>query len=85
MIMMKARNNGHKPNDGDKFQPLRIENEILRCMYFGEDSLIVLETIQIKKGTNKVPFNIPIKIYYLKEFKSNVLTPSTVYYRRNGC
>ena len=35
MIMMKARNNGHKPNDGDKFQPLRIENEILRCMYFG--------------------------------------------------
>jgi len=50
MIMMKARNNGHKPNDGDKFQPLRIENEILRCMYFGEDSHHCIRNYTNKKG-----------------------------------
>ena len=37
-IMRKAMSNGHKPSTSDEFQPLRIENEILRCMYFGEDS-----------------------------------------------
>ena len=33
MIMIRARNKGHRPNDADEFQPLRVENEILRCLY----------------------------------------------------
>ena len=36
MLIRGAMTEGHKPNDGDKFQPLRVENEILRCMYYGE-------------------------------------------------
>ena len=38
MTIMKAMSKGHKPSTGDQFQPMRIEQEILRCMYFGEDS-----------------------------------------------
>lgn len=38
MLIREAITEGHKPSDGDKFQPLRVENEILRCMYYGEDS-----------------------------------------------
>ena len=30
--------NGHRPTITDEFQHLRIETEILRCLYFGEDS-----------------------------------------------
>ena len=33
-----AVRNGHKPYIGDKFQPLRTEIQILRCIYFGYDS-----------------------------------------------
>jgi hypothetical protein len=47
---MNARNNGHKPNDADEFQPLRIENEILRCLYFGEDSPHCIRNYTNKKG-----------------------------------
>ena len=35
---MKALNEGHQPNTGDEFQNLRVEAEILRCMYYGNDS-----------------------------------------------
>lgn len=38
LTIMKAINEGHHPHTGDEFQPLRIEIELLRCMYFGEDS-----------------------------------------------
>jgi len=38
LTIMKAINEGHRPHTGDEFQPLRIEIELLRCMYFGEDS-----------------------------------------------
>ena len=38
MILRKAINEGKRPHTGDELQPLRIENEILRCMYYGEDS-----------------------------------------------
>ncbi len=38
MLIRKAITKGHRPSDGDEFQPLRVENEILRCMYYGEDS-----------------------------------------------
>lgn len=38
MKIRKAISEGHKLTMSDEFQPLRIENEILRCMYFGEDS-----------------------------------------------
>lgn len=38
MLMRAAMTKGHMPSDNDKFQPLRVENEILRCLYFGEDS-----------------------------------------------
>lgn len=38
MTIRRAITNGHKPNDNDEFQPLRVENEILRCLYYGEDS-----------------------------------------------
>jgi len=38
MIMARAIWDGHKPNTSDQFQPLRVENEILRCLYYGEDS-----------------------------------------------
>lgn len=51
MVMRKALNEGHKPNTGDEFQPLRIENEILRCMYFGEDSPHCRRLYTKKKGT----------------------------------
>jgi len=37
-IIRKALSEGHKPHTSDEFQPLRIEIELLRCMYFGEDS-----------------------------------------------
>lgn len=37
-IIRDALNRGHRPTTGDQYQPLRIENEILRCMYYGEDS-----------------------------------------------
>ena len=50
MKIMNARNNGHKPNDADEFQPLRIENEILRCLYFGEDSPHCIRNYTNKKG-----------------------------------
>jgi len=50
MIIMKAHNSGHKPNDADEFQPLRIENEILRCLYFGEDSPHCMRNYTNKKG-----------------------------------
>ena len=33
-----AVRNGHKPYIGDKYQPLRTEVEIFRCLYFGYDS-----------------------------------------------
>jgi len=36
--IMKALNEGHQPNTGDEFQNLRVEAEILRCMYYGNDS-----------------------------------------------
>lgn len=38
MTIQKAIWNGHKPSESDEFQPLRVETEILRCLYFGEDS-----------------------------------------------
>lgn len=38
MTIRKALNNGHRPHTADEYQPLRIENEILRCLYYGEDS-----------------------------------------------
>lgn len=50
MIMIRARNKGHKPNDADEFQPLRVENEILRCLYFGEDSPHCRRKYTNKKG-----------------------------------
>jgi|TARA_B110000305_G_scaffold222879_1_gene266909 hypothetical protein len=50
MIIMKAHNSGHRPNDADEFQPLRIENEILRCLYFGEDSPHCMRNYTNKKG-----------------------------------
>jgi hypothetical protein len=37
-IIRRALAEGHRPSTTDKFQPLRIENETLRCLYFGEDS-----------------------------------------------
>jgi len=37
-IIRKVLSEGHKPHTSDEFQPLRIENETLRCLYFGEDS-----------------------------------------------
>lgn len=51
MIMLNALNNGHKPNTSDEFQPLRVENEILRCMYYGEDSPNCRRLYTKKKGT----------------------------------
>jgi|TARA_R110000803_G_scaffold35710_5_gene77079 hypothetical protein len=36
--IMKALKEGHQPNTGDKYQSLRIEAEILRCIYYGNDS-----------------------------------------------
>ena len=50
MIIMKSHNSGHRPNDADEFQPLRIENEILRCLYFGEDSPHCMRNYTNKKG-----------------------------------
>jgi len=38
MTIQKAIWDGHKPCESDKFQPLRVETEILRCLYFGENS-----------------------------------------------
>ena len=38
MTIQKAIWNGHRPSITDEFQHLRIETEILRCLYFGEDS-----------------------------------------------
>jgi CRISPR/Cas system type I-B associated protein Csh2 (Cas7 group RAMP superfamily) len=38
MVMLRAIWDGHKPNTSDQFQSLRVENEILRCLYHGEDS-----------------------------------------------
>jgi len=38
MLMRDAITKGIMPSDNDEFQPLRVENEILRCLYFGEDS-----------------------------------------------
>ena len=38
LTIMRAIKEGHRPHTGDEFQPLRIEIELLRCMYFGEDS-----------------------------------------------
>lgn len=34
----KAVRNGHRPFIGDKYQEQRSELNILRCLYFGEDS-----------------------------------------------
>lgn len=51
MTMLNALNNGHKPNTSDEFQPLRVENEILRCMYYGEDSPNCRRLYTKKKGT----------------------------------
>lgn len=51
MIIRKALTEGHKPNTADEYQPLRIENEILRCMYFGEDSPNCRRQYTKKKGT----------------------------------
>lgn len=51
MTMLAALNNGHKPNTSDEFQPLRVENEILRCMYYGEDSPNCRRIYTKKKGT----------------------------------
>jgi hypothetical protein len=50
MIIRRAINNGHRPNDADEFQPLRVENEILRCLYFGEDSPHCRRIYTNKKG-----------------------------------
>lgn len=30
--------NGHRPYYGDKYEQLRTEVEVLRCLYFGNDS-----------------------------------------------
>lgn len=49
-IIMKAHNSSHIPNDDDEFQPLRIENEILRCLYSGEDSHHCTRNYTNKKG-----------------------------------
>lgn len=38
MTIIKAMSKGHKPSTNDIYQPLRVEQEILRCLYFGEDS-----------------------------------------------
>lgn len=38
LALRKAITEGKRPHTGDELQPLRIENEILRCMYYGEDS-----------------------------------------------
>lgn len=36
--MFLAIRNGHKPVIGDKYQSMRTELNILRCLYYGEDS-----------------------------------------------
>jgi hypothetical protein len=38
MIIMKAVWKGHKCAVNDEFHHLRIERDLLRCMYFGESS-----------------------------------------------
>lgn len=38
LTIRNAISNGHRSNIDDEFQKLRIENENLRCLYFGEDS-----------------------------------------------
>jgi hypothetical protein len=37
-ILVNSLFEGHKPIGNDKYQPLRIEVRLLRCLYFGEDS-----------------------------------------------
>ena len=39
MILQNAVWNGHKCSMNDKFQPLRIERDLLRCIHFGSDSV----------------------------------------------
>lgn len=51
MTLQKALNEGHKPHTADEYQPLRVENEILRCMLFGEDSPNCRRVYTKKKGT----------------------------------
>ena len=38
LAIMRAIKEGHRPHISDEYQSLRIEIELLRCMYFGEDS-----------------------------------------------
>ena len=38
MIIQKAVWEGHRCSINDKYQPLRIERDILRCIYFGSES-----------------------------------------------
>ena len=36
--MFLAIRNGHKPFIGDEYQLIRTEVNVLRCLYYGEDS-----------------------------------------------
>jgi hypothetical protein len=38
MIIQNAIWKGHRCSLSDEYQPLRIEQNILRCMYFGKNS-----------------------------------------------
>ena len=38
MILQRAVWDGHKCSMNDKFQPIRIERDLLRCIHFGSKS-----------------------------------------------
>jgi hypothetical protein len=38
MIIQNAIWNGHRCSENDEYQPLRIERDVLRCLYFGNES-----------------------------------------------
>jgi len=50
ITIINAITKGHKPSESDEYQPLRIETEILRCLYYGEDSPFCRRKYTIKKG-----------------------------------
>lgn len=37
-------NKGHRPSIGDQYNDLRVEVNILRCLYFGNDSKFCKKT-----------------------------------------
>jgi len=45
--------NGHKPNGDDIFKEKREELDVLRCVFFGDDS----KYCRLKKGSHGTPFS----------------------------